>query len=146
MLKKIGILTSGGDCAGLNAVIRAVTIRAVNEYKIKVSTNYMIGFPDESREEIETTINFAKKMYQHGLDASNFSLVMPVPGTPIFDYCTKEKQLPPDYNPDKFQWTKANLKNLAIPPDELEAIRKKAWNDCNSEQHKKSRLNWSVPS
>ena len=25
MLKKIGILTSGGDCAGLNAVIRAVT-------------------------------------------------------------------------------------------------------------------------
>ena len=36
MLKKIGILTSGGDCAGLNAVIRAVTIRAVNEYKIKV--------------------------------------------------------------------------------------------------------------
>jgi len=36
MVKKIGILTSGGDCAGLNAVIRAVTIRAVNEYKWKV--------------------------------------------------------------------------------------------------------------
>jgi len=32
MVKKIGILTSGGDCAGLNAVIRAATIRAVNEY------------------------------------------------------------------------------------------------------------------
>ena len=36
MLKKIGILTSGGDCAGLNAVIRAVTIRAVNKYNWKV--------------------------------------------------------------------------------------------------------------
>jgi phosphofructokinase-like protein len=36
MVKKIGILTSGGDCAGLNAVIRAATIRAVNEYKWKV--------------------------------------------------------------------------------------------------------------
>jgi|TARA_B110000196_G_scaffold318235_1_gene333125 phosphofructokinase-like protein len=32
MGKKIGILTSGGDCAGLNAVVRAVTLRAVNEY------------------------------------------------------------------------------------------------------------------
>ena len=32
MVKKIGILTSGGDCAGLNAVIRAVTLRATNEY------------------------------------------------------------------------------------------------------------------
>ena len=32
MEKKIGILTSGGDCGGLNAVIRAVTCRAINEY------------------------------------------------------------------------------------------------------------------
>ena len=56
-----------------------------------------------------------------------------------------EGQLPADYNPDKFQWTKANLKNLVVPPEELEAIRKKAWNDCNSEAHKKSRLKWSVP-
>jgi phosphofructokinase-like protein len=36
MIKKIGILTSGGDCAGLNAVIRAATIRAVNQYNWKV--------------------------------------------------------------------------------------------------------------
>ena len=36
MVKKIGILTSGGDCAGLNAVVRAVTLRAINEYKWKV--------------------------------------------------------------------------------------------------------------
>jgi phosphofructokinase-like protein len=30
--KRIGILTSGGDCAGLNAVIRAVVFRAVHGY------------------------------------------------------------------------------------------------------------------
>lgn len=30
--KRIGILTSGGDCAGLNAVVRAVVRRAVGEY------------------------------------------------------------------------------------------------------------------
>jgi len=32
MAKRIGILTSGGDCAGLNAVIRAVYARAVGGY------------------------------------------------------------------------------------------------------------------
>lgn len=32
MVKRIGILTSGGDCAGLNAVIRAVTHRAIEGY------------------------------------------------------------------------------------------------------------------
>lgn len=31
-MKKIGVLTSGGDCAGLNAVIRAVTARAQGGY------------------------------------------------------------------------------------------------------------------
>jgi 6-phosphofructokinase 1 len=31
-IKRIGILTSGGDCAGLNAVIRAVVFRAGNTY------------------------------------------------------------------------------------------------------------------
>ena len=36
MVKKIGILTSGGDCGGLNAVVRAATLRATNKYKWKV--------------------------------------------------------------------------------------------------------------
>lgn len=31
-MKRIGILTSGGDCAGLNAVIRAVTLRSILNY------------------------------------------------------------------------------------------------------------------
>jgi ATP-dependent phosphofructokinase / diphosphate-dependent phosphofructokinase len=30
--KRIGILTSGGDCAGLNAAIRAVVHRAIDTY------------------------------------------------------------------------------------------------------------------
>ena len=30
--KRIGVLTSGGDCAGLNAVIRAVVKRAITQY------------------------------------------------------------------------------------------------------------------
>ena len=35
-MKKIGVLTSGGDCGGLNAVIRAITSRAINQYQWQV--------------------------------------------------------------------------------------------------------------
>lgn len=35
-IKTIGVLTSGGDCAGLNAVIRAVVTRAMDGYGWKV--------------------------------------------------------------------------------------------------------------
>jgi len=35
-LKRVGILTGGGDCSGLNAVIRAVTRSAIIEYESEV--------------------------------------------------------------------------------------------------------------
>ncbi len=35
-IKRIGVLTAGGDCPGLNAVIRAVVRTAINEYGIEV--------------------------------------------------------------------------------------------------------------
>jgi hypothetical protein len=102
----------------------------------------MIGFPDETREEIETTVKFAYRMVQNGFDHANFFLLMPVPGTPMFDYCIAKGHLSPDYNPDNFQWTKANLLNTAVPAAELEKIRDKAWNDCNTERFKKIRRSW----
>ncbi|RMD86024.1 MAG: 6-phosphofructokinase, partial [Candidatus Dadabacteria bacterium] len=39
--KRIGILTGGGDCPGLNAVIRGITKAAINQYGYEV-----IGFYD----------------------------------------------------------------------------------------------------
>lgn len=35
-IKRIGVLTGGGDCPGLNAVIRAVTKTAITEYGLEV--------------------------------------------------------------------------------------------------------------
>ncbi|MBD3272292.1 MAG: ATP-dependent 6-phosphofructokinase [Elusimicrobia bacterium] len=40
-LKRVGILTGGGDCPGLNAVIRAVTKTVINQY-----CGQVIGFED----------------------------------------------------------------------------------------------------
>jgi phosphofructokinase-like protein len=36
LIKRIGVLTSGGDCAGLNAAIRALTFRAIQTYGWRV--------------------------------------------------------------------------------------------------------------
>ncbi|MGP1384605.1 MAG: ATP-dependent 6-phosphofructokinase [Thainema sp.] len=53
--KRIGIMTSGGDCAGLNAVIRAVVLRAVETYDWEVvgicrATNGLMARPLEAVE------------------------------------------------------------------------------------------------
>ncbi len=52
-IKKIGILTSGGDCAGLNAVIRAVTRCAIEiygweVYGIKKATHGLMSRPSQA--------------------------------------------------------------------------------------------------
>ena len=44
----IGLLTAGGDCPGLNAVIRAIAKVAINEYGIKV-----VGIQDGFRGLVE---------------------------------------------------------------------------------------------
>lgn len=44
MIRKIGVMTGGGDCPGLNAVLRAVVKTAASKYKYEV-----IGFRDGYR-------------------------------------------------------------------------------------------------
>ncbi len=119
-------------------------IKTIKKYNINVDTNYMIGFPDETRDEIFETIEFGKNMMDYGIDSSNFFLVMPLPGTPLFDYCIENNHLPKDYNPDNFQWTKANLDNICVGKKELEAIRDQAWEDCNSDAWKEVRKSWAA--
>ncbi|MCF8303532.1 MAG: 6-phosphofructokinase [Bacteroidales bacterium] len=42
-VKKIGVMTGGGDCPGLNAVIRAITRNAISKYGLQV-IGYKFGY------------------------------------------------------------------------------------------------------
>ena len=111
----------------------------------KKATKKLAVLPTTATEdEITQTIEFAKENMTYGLDASNFFLVMPLPGTPMFDEVTRNGQLPKNYNIDRMQWTKANMINTSIPPEKLEEIRQKAWEDCNLTEHIKNRQKWQI--
>ncbi len=114
-------------------------IKAFKDNNIKMHANYMIGFPDETKEEIEYTIEFAKKNAELGVTTSGFFIVMPLPGTSMFDYCMENGHLPKDFNIDKMSWRKANMVNIGVEPEELEALRDKAWEEVNSDSWKKNR-------
>ena len=119
-------------------------VKEIKRVGMRVAANYMVGFPDETEKEIQQTTDFAKENMTYGLDASNFFLVMPLPGTPMFDEVIRNGQLPKDYNIDRMQWTKANMINTSIPPNRLEQLRQKAWEDCNLSDHIKNRKSWQV--
>ena len=56
-MKKIGILTSGGDCGGLNAAIRSIFFRAKNKYDMRVIgiKNGTTGFLQRPLDYVELT-------------------------------------------------------------------------------------------
>ena len=118
---------------GRNDVIEL--IRVCKEYGLVIAGNYMLGYPDEVREEVEETIAMAARHRAAGLDSANFFLVMPLPGTPLFELALQGGHLPEDFDPDRMNWTKATMVNTPVPPAELEELRQRAWRELNDRAH-----------
>lgn len=73
MRKRLGILTSGGDCPGLNAVIRAVVGHATLTYNWEI-----VGIPYATRGLLET---IATPLSIHGLDLRGIDPLLNMGGT-----------------------------------------------------------------
>ena len=106
-------------------------IEACTAVGIKTAGNYMIGYPDETLDEIHRTICMCKRHVDQGMNHGHFFAVVPFPGTKIFDMCIETGQLDPEFNPDEMKWTKSILSNLAVPADTLEHMRQLAWLTVN---------------
>jgi hypothetical protein len=74
-------------------------------------------------------------------------LVIPLPGTRIYDLALAGGYLEQEFNPDTFNWSRASLINTLVPPEELMKIRREAWetvNDAKFVQYKKD-MNVDAP-
>jgi radical SAM superfamily enzyme YgiQ (UPF0313 family) len=101
------------------------------EVGIRTVGNYMMGYPDETLDEIYTTILMAKQHVEQGLNHALFFDVMPFPGTALYDTVIKNGQLDKDFDPDGMKWTKSILKNTAVSADALSKMRQLAWLTVN---------------
>jgi anaerobic magnesium-protoporphyrin IX monomethyl ester cyclase len=106
-------------------------IRAFADAGIKVSGNYMIGYPGETVAEILATVKMARRHIEEGLDYAAFFTVVPFPGSELFDLAIREGHLDPDFDPDVMRWTKSIMRNLALEADALEHLRNVAWHAVN---------------
>lgn len=119
-------------------------ISAMKDYGFKIFGNYMMGYPDETLEEIQTTIDLARDHVSFGLDAANFFIVVPLPGSPLFDMAISHGHLPSDFDPDTMNIYRANMTGTVVPPHVLEEMRSRAWDEVNSPTWKKAKKAWAV--
>ena len=68
--------------------------RWTREAGIMVTANYMLGLPEETRDDLDATLRLADE-----LDAFDFGYFVfyPYPGTPLFATCREKGYLPDDY-------------------------------------------------
>ncbi|MEO0971837.1 MAG: radical SAM protein [Pseudomonadota bacterium] len=107
-------------------------IRAMKDHGIQIFGNYMMGYPDETLEEIENTIELARRHVSYGLDAANFFIVVPLPGAPLFDMAIAGGHFSSDFDPDSMNIWNANMMNTTVPAHVLEELRDRAWDDVNT--------------
>ena len=104
----------------------------------------MIGFPDETTEELASTVALAKNLIQEGLTYASFFIVVPYPGSKLFDEAIVQGHLDKDFDPDLFHWGNPVMKNTIIPPEELVRLRKEAWREVNDPEFVKGKLERQV--
>lgn len=98
MLKKAGCVcvfygVESGNQKILEAIDKRVTlaqiakaVKMTHKAGMRVSGSLLVGYPGESEKTIRQTVSFAIKL---DLDYASFHIVVPYPGTPLFDDCKK---------------------------------------------------------
>jgi anaerobic magnesium-protoporphyrin IX monomethyl ester cyclase len=85
---KVGVESANSDVLNdadrftVSKDVQLTKIRELENYKIMVSAMFIIGFPTDTEETINKTINYAKVL---NTSFAQFSVWTPYPGTPIFE-------------------------------------------------------------
>lgn len=110
------------------------------EIGLTVPINIMIGFPDETEEEIIASVELGRKLVAAGAHYVTYFIPIPFPGSRLFDLALREGYLESDFDPDTMNWKRPVMKNTVVPPERLLEIRDWAWHSTNHSEYVRQRL------
>jgi len=98
-------------------------IRQINLHHFETDAFFVVGFPDETKEQLKNTFRFAHRIK---VDNVSFYIATPYPGTELFAICTKNNHLPKDFSLSDLGVKKPTINTTYFTPKELEKMV--AWN------------------
>jgi radical SAM superfamily enzyme YgiQ (UPF0313 family) len=107
---------------------------------IEVHTNFVIGFPGETLEEIYDTTNYA---YELDADSTKFSIATPFPSTELLQVAVEKKMFPANYDfytQNYLGFANPTMDSEHWTTEQLKIIRVKEWdriNFCTEEKKKR---------
>lgn len=76
------------------------TIKLAKKHQLKLKAFYIIGFPEETRKDIENTLNFALKLYEKYDVKPSMGILHPYIGSRVYQNCLEKGLLTKSINKD----------------------------------------------
>jgi len=121
-------------------------VHMAREVGIICPVNMMIGFPDETEQEMMMSVELSHRLIDAGAEYVTFFLPIPFPGSQLFNTAIAGGYLHPDFDPDIMNWKNGVMQNTTVPRDRIVEIRDWAWETVNPKEHVRKRLAESVGS
>jgi len=112
---------------------------AAQEVGMKCLVNIMIGFPDETEEEMMQGVELSKRLIDAGATYVTFFIPIPFPGSKLFTQALQGGYLSKKFDPDRMNWKNPVMQNTTVPPKRIVALRDWAWEHVNTPEYIQSR-------
>lgn len=99
------------------------TLKTAKEAGLEPHISFMVGYPWENKKDVCQTINLARKLFNKCyIDTLQATILVPYPGTPLFEECRREKKLL-TYDWDKYDQSRAVIKSPLKDSDIKKSIQ-----------------------
>jgi len=135
-----------------NEMNPVAVLKAVKAAGIRPTSNFLIGFRDESWESVLRTKEYAKFLFSEGLDSAGFSIPVPYPGSMDFAFEMQDPVRKADFDANLLNYTDhmhfrgRPLFNTAVPAEKLHAAVKDFWLELNPKAYTSASQSMSVES
>lgn len=114
------------------------TLKQMKDYGFdEVCSNFIVGMPGDTWDDIRQTFQFADEMVRTGLlSYALFSVATPLPGTEMSEMAAAGGYLPDNFDPLEFYgFGKGLITTEHFTPEELQIVRSYEWDRINFPPH-----------
>ena len=119
-------------------------VRLAVRARITCPINMMIGFPDETEEEIRASIELGRRLVLAGAPYCSFHIAVPFPGSRLYEIALRGGYLQSVFNTDDFNWGKPIMRNTAVSPERLKELHEWGYGYANTEEYMRIRRGMDV--
>lgn len=119
-----------GNQAVLNSIKKGITLNQVEKavmgaHKAGISNiicTFMIGHPEDTRDTIKDTVDFALRLHDLGVTITPFTVLTPLPGTDVYHHAQEYGINIFDDDWERYTFSRVNMETKHLKAEELQEI------------------------